>query len=873
MTIRDTAAQGEDAIDAALARSAVDRSGGTERGGSVLLVLVVAAVLVGAATGIVVFGRPKTEPYILAFLAILATVGVFSLFALACGILRLSTSTAVSPLIKTIVDGAFDGVVVTDNGGRVVYANKAYLELINASDINDMRPVERVFIGDADASEAIYRLLKAAREGKRLQEEVRVAGIKGRAPRWLRFRIRPLGQGKRDGRLTVWSLSDITHEREGQENAFLNLQHAIDYLDHAPAGFFSVDAKGDIVYLNATLAGWLDQDLAQVGSGGLKLPDLIAGDGAALLTTLQAPPGAVKTEVLDLDLRTRNGRTLPVRLYHKLAFGADGEPGASRTLVINRARDNGSDPQRAAEIRFMRFFHHTPMAIATVDKQGGVIRTNPLFARLFHGARGIDGEDTDRSVWRVVAERDRPALEAAIRQAAQGKGDIAPVDATLAGGEERFGRFYVTAVEEAERDQEAAIVYALETTAQRELENKVTQQQKMELVGQLAGGIAHDFNNVLSAIMMATDFLLNAHRPTDPSFQDIMQIKQNANRAASLVRHLLAFSRKQTLRPQVLDLGEVLSDLNMLLRRLIGEKVSLDVVHGRDLWPVKVDISQFEQVIVNLAVNARDAMPGGGRLTVRTTNVGAEDCERYHAKGMPAADYVLIEVTDTGTGIPPAIVGKIFEPFFSTKDVGKGTGLGLSTVYGIIKQTGGFVYVDSTEEKGTTFRIFLPRHVVADVHAGVPELLNELEAISRPDSTASPEEAKAVAKADLTGVGTILLVEDEEGLRQLNARGLASRGYTVLEAGNGVEAIEVLERSDSQIDLVVSDVVMPEMDGPTLLRELRIRNPDLKIIFVSGYAEDAFQKHLPADGQFAFLPKPFTLKQLVNAVKETMAAA
>src|SRR5580692_3492778 len=191
MTIQDTATQGEDAVDAALARSAVDHSGATERGGSVLLVLVVAAVLVGAATGIVVFGRANTEPYILAFLAILATVGVFSLFALACGILRLSTSTAVSPLIKSIVDGAFDGVVVTDNGGRVVYANKAYLDLINASDGNDMRPVERVFIGDADASEAIYRLLKAAREGKRLQEEVRVAGIKGRAPRWLRFRIRP----------------------------------------------------------------------------------------------------------------------------------------------------------------------------------------------------------------------------------------------------------------------------------------------------------------------------------------------------------------------------------------------------------------------------------------------------------------------------------------------------------------------------------------------------------------------------------------------------------------------------------------------------------------------------------------------------------
>jgi two-component system cell cycle sensor histidine kinase/response regulator CckA len=532
----------------------------------------------------------------------------------------------------------------------------------------------------------------------------------------------------------------------------------------------------------------------------------------------------------------------------------------------------------------MRFFHNTPMAIATVDRDGRIVRTNPLFARLFHNVLNLEG--SSRSIGAAVAERDRPALEAAIAEAASGKGEITPVDATLAGDGERFGTFFVTTVEEEERDQEAAIVYALETTAQRELENRVTQQQKMELVGQLAGGIAHDFNNVLSAILMATDFLLNAHKPTDPSFGDIMQIKQNANRAASLVRHLLAFSRKQTLRPQVLDLGEVLSDLTMLLRRLIGEKVTLDVVHGRDLWPVKADISQFEQVIVNLAVNARDAMPDGGRLKVSTANVTAAECERYHAKGtkgMPAADYVLVEVRDTGTGIPEAIVGKIFDPFFSTKEVGKGTGLGLSTVYGIIKQTGGFVYVDSVVHEGTTFRIFLPRHAATAAGAAEPSAGIEAPAISstlaatdeirRVVGAAAPATADVIGQ-DLTGQGTILLVEDEEGLRALNARGLASRGYTVLEAGNGVEAIEVLEKSARPVDLVVSDVVMPEMDGPTLARELRTRNPSLKIIFVSGYAEDAFQKNLPEHdkGQYGFLPKPFTLKQLVAAVKETLAA-
>jgi len=355
---------------------------------------------------------------------------------------------------------------------------------------------------------------------------------------------------------------------------------------------------------------------------------------------------------------------------------------------------------------------------------------------------------------------------------------------------------------------------------------------------------------------------LNAHKPTDPSFQDIMQIKQNATRAATLVRQLLAFSRRQTLRPQVLDLGDALSDLTMLLRRLIGEKVKLDFVHGRDLWPVKVDVSQFEQVIVNLAVNARDAMPDGGKLTVRTANIGALESAQLAYKGMPAADYVRIDIADTGTGIPADIRDKIFEPFFSTKEVGKGTGLGLSTVYGIVKQTGGFIYVDSEEGKGTTFHIFLPRHhaeqeAQSEVHAGANGAAKEATADAKP-------------RTDLTGQGTILLVEDEEGLRSLNARGLRSRGYSVIEASNGVEAIEALEEKDGAVDLVVSDVVMPEMDGPTLLKEMRGRNPQLKIIFVSGYAEDAFEKSLPENQQFAFLPKPFTLSQLVAAVKETM---
>jgi two-component system cell cycle sensor histidine kinase/response regulator CckA len=373
----------------------------------------------------------------------------------------------------------------------------------------------------------------------------------------------------------------------------------------------------------------------------------------------------------------------------------------------------------------------------------------------------------------------------------------------------------------------------------------------MQAIGQLAGGVAHDFNNVLTAIIGFSDLLLANHRPTDPAFHDIMQIKQNANRAAGLVRQLLAFSRRQTLRPQVLQLGEVLSDLHMLLRRLVGETIELDVKHGRVLWLVKADINQFEQVIVNLVVNARDAMPTGGKIVVRTHNVSEAQCADFHETQLTPADYVLIEIEDEGHGIPADVLDKIFEPFFTTKEVGKGTGLGLSMVYGIVKQTGGFIFVDSAVGEGTTFRIFLPRH-----EPEASEVAAKLE-------TAKPA-------GDLTGHGTILLVEDEEAVRAFGARALTSRGYTVLEAASGVEALEAVDKAGGKIDLIVSDVVMPEMDGPTMFGELRKRGVKCRVIFVSGYAEEAFAKNLPEGEDFGFMPKPFTLKQLIEAVKANM---
>jgi len=375
----------------------------------------------------------------------------------------------------------------------------------------------------------------------------------------------------------------------------------------------------------------------------------------------------------------------------------------------------------------------------------------------------------------------------------------------------------------------------------------------MQVVGQLAGGVAHDFNNILTAIIGHCDLMLMRHTPGDSDYDDIQQIKSNSNRAAGLTRQLLAFSRQQTLRPQVLQLPDVVSEVSHLLKRLLGETVDLVVKHGRSLGSVRADPGQLEQVIVNLAVNARDAMAQkrGGVVTIQTYAVKADQVAELGSDILPIADYSALSVTDTGCGIPPAVLGKIFEPFFTTKEVGKGTGLGLSTVYGIVKQSGGFIFADSKVGEGTRFVIYLPVH-------------REEAATGKTRKT--PKE-----KADeLWGSGTVLLVEDEPMVRAVAERALTRHGYQVITADNGEEALEVLARNEP-VDLLISDVVMPGMDGPTMVEQARQTRPDLKILFMSGYAEEQLRNSLDVDN-VSFLPKPFSVQELAEAAKRTMAA-
>ena len=824
--------------------------------GGLWRVVLLGLVLVGLAVAFSFFSDRVPADLVMTFVGVLAVVGVFCLFGLAAGLFRFANGQERRTISNAVVDSLPFGAVVADRDGKIAYVNSHYGSFAGAVSNGLPVGVPRLFAGQADASEGIYRLSRAAKDGRAAVEDIRIVGGLGGSqadsakPFWYRVAVRPLPETDETRKpLVIWSVEDITRDRDNNESAFRDLQRAIDYLDHSPAGFFSADAQGQVQYLNSTLADWLGYDLAEFNAGHLGLGDLVRGDGATLLMRGRGD-GEIRTEIIDIDLVRRNGTSFPVRLLHRAARLADGELGETRTLVLDKSNAPETEKElRAAEIRFSRFFNDTPFAIATLDGEGRIIRTNAPFGRIFKWA----GEEKSlelQPLSELIGEGSREKLAQAIADATAHRSEVEPVDALLSAEGEHAVRLYLSASEMSEGSPEQVNVYALDMTDQRKLEAQFAQSQKMQAVGQLAGGVAHDFNNLLTAIIGFSDLLLLKHKPGDPSFSELMQIKQNANRAAGLTRQLLAFSRRQTLRPQVLELPLIVDDLTVLLKRMIGEKNTLSVEHGRNIWPVRADVVQLEQVIINLVVNARDAMSNGGSITIRTANVERSEAERLDFEGMAPADYVLIEVEDTGTGMSPEVLQKIFEPFFTTKELGKGTGLGLSTVYGIVKQTEGYIYPVSTVGVGTTFKIFLPRHVVSASEASV--------------------KASAAPARDLTGHERILLVEDEESVRAFSAQALRATGYEVFEADGGEEALEVLEDLDFAVDLMISDVVMPEMDGPTLLKHLREKMPDLKVIFVSGYAEESVRRDIEDDQSVEFLPKPYSLDQINTKVKEVL---
>ncbi|QFT62836.1 Blue-light-activated protein [Roseivivax sp. THAF30] len=391
-----------------------------------------------------------------------------------------------------------------------------------------------------------------------------------------------------------------------------------------------------------------------------------------------------------------------------------------------------------------------------------------------------------------------------------------------------------------------------DATEFKSLEAQFNQSQKMQAIGELAGGIAHDFNNVLTAISGHCELMLMRHDPGDPDYADLVQIDENTNRAAGLVGQLLAFSRKQTLRPTMLDLRELLADLAHLLNRLVGENLQLILSHDPLLPPVRGDRRKLEQVIMNLVVNARDAMEADGDIVVSTEDLYLEAPLRRDGATVPEGRYAVIRVSDRGCGIAEDKLGKIFEPFYTTKSLGKGTGLGLSTAYGIVKQTGGFIFADSEEGMGTTFTLYLP--AFEGEHAEIVE----------PDPLQTSKFAQPAG-------GVILLVEDEAPVRAFASRALTLSGYTVIEAEHAAAALELLQDPSFMVDLVVSDVLMPGLDGPTWIEKARETRPTLPVVFVSGYAEDALHRASGALENSAFLQKPFSLKALAESVAVMLA--
>ncbi len=584
-------------------------------------------------------------------------------------------------------------------------------------------------------------------------------------------------------------------------------------------------------------------------SDGFSLPMLTVGRNDAILFMNDAARRLVGERSKSLDrvfceLPVRRGRINDVAtadgIVPCLVTEVDASAGRRELILLP-----GADIEQDTSSSGWSFIEELPVPLLKIAHSGEVQLSNRQ-ARQLLGIQSSDGmlmSNLMEGLGRSISEW--------LREAAAGRGlQHSEFLRVIREDKEVFVQVTLKRITD---DGEPALIAVLnDATELKTLEAQFVQSQKMQAIGQLAGGVAHDFNNLLTAISGHCDLLLLRHDQGDSDYADLVQINQNANRAAALVGQLLAFSRKQTLRPETLDLRDTLSDLTHLLNRLVGERVTLSLSHDPVLPSIRADKRQLEQVLMNLVVNARDAMPEGGEIRIETASKHFETPMDRDRAVVPPGEYVCVKVIDVGVGIPADKLQKVFEPFYTTKRTGEGTGLGLSTAYGIIKQTGGFIFADSIPGEGTTFTLLLPVNEELPVAVPVPKV-----------EKVQPEENEA---AD----GVVLLVEDEAPVRAFASRALKMRGFTVLEADSAEEALKVLEEADLRVDVFVTDVVMPGMDGPTWVREALKMRPDVRVVFVSGYAEESFGDNQKRIANSVFLPKPFSLNELTETVQRQM---
>jgi two-component system cell cycle sensor histidine kinase/response regulator CckA len=774
--------------------------------------------------------------------------GVFALvLVVVWSMLRGNRANRAAARRAMALDSLPQAILLTDSTGAPLFANQAWRDCLSPSGAGPgnkggLETLKGILAPEVENLQTFVRLIAAATARDTESSAIAVIAADGHKS-WYRASVQPAA----DGKGTLWTLS-ADHARNALDAAIATEQaRMVQFLDDCPVGYFSVDEEGRFLSANTAFAHWVGISSEELIDSDRHLHDLLSGEQDAALPAWSALGPLSVGEVI---LQHASGRRFTA--YVSETVLNDGNNIRTRTLIrdLSRERDTRT-ALRQSEERFHRFFDEAPVGIALLDANGRINECSTALARM---TLGEPDTVAGRDLWDLVIDDDRDRVRQWVAGAIAAN-DAAPLQITLKGPDEIVASLFARRIEADSDGPGGLVVHALDQTEFRNLENQFIQSQKMDLVGQLAGGVAHDFNNLLTAMIGFCDLLLQRHSPKDQSFADIMQVKQNANRAANLVRQLLAFSRQQTLQPKVLNITNVLTELTHLLRRLIGADIELKMVHARDLWPVKVDQSQLEQVIINLAVNARDAVGVQGAVTIRTYNHTASEGNKALHASLPSGDYVVMEVADTGTGVPKELLSKIFEPFFTTKEVGSGTGLGLSTVYGIIRQTGGHIFVDSTEGDGACFTIYLPRN----------------EAVAEISGAAVAGEAAISEKRDLTGAGRVMLVEDEDAVRMFGARALRNKGYTVVEAASGEEAIAMLANGEGDaIDLLITDVVMPGLDGPSMIRQVRETHPDMKVVFISGYTEDSFRKRLDVADDIHFLPKPFTLQQLACKVKKMM---